>query len=868
VDRGGRYERREARDVNTTLRSADRASRTWRARLVDYIVAWLADGLGVSAQPSALDWLVRLFFKPAAAGKPDLARRWARSALQGLAREWGVLDPHDPRSWVWRACVRPRGPRRKADVSRAREALDWLDTWVVPAFVLVRGVWRHIEALIALLPWQRWGARIEQGTERIGRLRWLLPLFVAIGAVVWTQVALTPLQPDGQWEFFAVTLALALLMRRLPGRLPALMLATLSLLAMGRYVWWRVTQTLDLPTPAETIVGYVLFGAEIYTWVILALGLVQTAWPLNRTVAELPPDPCDWPSVDIYIPTYNEPLSVVRPAVFAAQGVDWPAHKLRVYLLDDGRRSEFEAFAREAGIGYLTREDNRHAKAGNINRALSRTDGEYIAIFDCDHVPTRSFLQTTMGTFLRDSRCAMVQTPHHFFSPDPFERNLGTFRRVPNEGKLFYGLVQAGNDLWNASFFCGSCAIIKRAPLEEIGGIAVETVTEDAHTALRLHRRGYTTAYLPTIQAAGLATESLAGHIRQRTRWARGMAQIFRIDNPFLGRGLGFFQRLCYGNAMLHFFYGVPRLIFLVMPMAYLFLQLYFINSSALQLASFVVPYMVLSNIANSRIHGKFRHSFWAEVYESVLAWYIALPTTFAFLSPKYGKFDVTSKGGHIAEGYFDWSVSKPYLALLALNFCALLVGGYRLLFGAGDDTLTIILNIVWTAYNLMLLGAAVSVASEAKQVRVTHRIAMRVPATLLLRDGTTVACMTSDYSTGGLGIELPSGDLDFAVGDTLDVSLSRGDRLFHFPARASRHVGRHLGLQFDALTLDAERQLVQCTFGRADAWLSWNEQTAEDAPLAGLKEVMLMGIEGYQRLIRGAARLLIELLALDRTRH
>jgi cellulose synthase (UDP-forming) len=845
-------------------RSANRASSTWRVCLVD----WVARGLGVPAHRTSLDWIVRLFVKPPRAGELDFARSGLRYVLQRLALEWGVLDPYDPRLWIWRAFVRPARTTHLGDVSRIREAFEKLYARLVPALLVVAAIGRRIDTLIALLPWQRWGARIERGTERIGRLPWLMPLFVAIGAVIWMGVDLTPLLPDAQWQFFAVTLMLALVIRRIPGRLPVLMLAALALLAMGRYIWWRVTQTLEFSRSVEAVVGYVLLGAESYTWLIMTLGLVQTAWPLNRMIAELPSDPRTWPSVDIYIPTYNEPLSVVRPAAFAAQGIDWPADKLRVYLLDDGRRPEFEAFAREAGIGYLSRDDNRHAKAGNINHALPRTQGDYIAIFDCDHVPTRSFLQTTMGTFLRDPRCAMVQTPHHFFSPDPFERNLGTFGRVPNEGKLFYGLVQPGNDLWNASFFCGSCAIMKRTPLEEIGGIAVETVTEDAHTALRLHRRGYTTAYLPTIQAAGLATESLAGHIKQRTRWARGMAQIFRIDNPFFGRGLGLFQRICYGNAMLHFFYGVPRLIFLVMPMAYLFFQLYFINASAVALASFVLPYIVLSGIANSRIQGKFRHSFWAEVYESVLAWYVALPTTFAFLSPKHGKFNVTDKGGHIAEDYFDWGTSKPYLALLVLNVCAAVAGAYRLAFGPGEEAHTVILNLVWTAYNLVLLGASVSVANEAKQVRVSHRIPMRVPATLLLHDGTTVACMTSNYSTGGVGIELPSADFDWAVGDTVDISLSRGDRLFCFPARVSRHVGLQLGLQFEALKLEEERQLVQCTFGRADAWLSWGDETPEDVPLAGLNGVMLMGIEGYLRLMRGAARWLVGFLALDRTRY
>jgi cellulose synthase (UDP-forming) len=838
-------------------------TRTRRQRTVD----WLARNLGVPVNRTPLDWFVRLMFQPPSPGKPDYPRRWIRAVVLHLALQWGVLEPHRLRAWLWRAFIRaPRLSERSA-AAQVRAVLAWIDRWLVPVLLRWRRLRRRIEAMLPRLPWQRWGAQLESGTQRVGHIRWLLPLIVLAGAVLWTMIGTSPLSSDGQFEFFAVLVAVALILRRFPGRMPVLILTTLALLAMARYVWWRITQTLSFQTPGEAILGYLLFGAEAYTWVILLLGFVQTAWPLNRAVAELPADTANWPSVDIYIPTYNEPLSVVRPTVFAAQGIDWPADRLRVYLLDDGHREEFRQFAHDSGIGYLTRDDNRHAKAGNINRALEKTHGEYIAIFDCDHVPTRSFLQTTMGTFLRDARCAMVQTPHHFFSPDPFERNLGTFRRVPNEGNLFYGLVQSGNDLWNASFFCGSCAVIKRTALEEVGGVAVETVTEDAQTALKLHRRGYTTAYLPTVQAAGLATESLASHIKQRTRWARGMAQIFRIDNPFFGRGLSFFQRLCYGNAMLHFFYGIPRLIFLTMPMAYLFFQMYFINASATTIAGFVLPYIVLANIANSRMQGKFRHSFWAEVYESVLAWYIALPTTIAFFSPKHGQFNVTDKGGRIDEGYFDWAVSKPYLVLLGLNVCALAAGAYRLMFGQGDETATILMNVFWTLYNLVMLGAAASVAREAKQVRVTHRIAMRAAATLLLADGTTLACTTSDYSTGGLGLEVDPA-LRLAPGDSLGVCLSRGDRQFHFPVYVSRFVGKHLGVRFDGLTLEQERQMVQCTFGRADAWLDWDEQTVEDTPLRGLKDVLTMGIEGYSRLLTGVLRVCQSLLALDRTRY
>ncbi|WP_244818040.1 UDP-forming cellulose synthase catalytic subunit [Caballeronia sp. Lep1P3] len=834
-------------------------------------VEWIARGLGLPASADArsfFDWCVRVFFKPPRAGRRDHPREMLRAFVLAWASQWGVLDVRSPSAWLLRAFVRAPRADAKPLLARVRTAFDWIERALTPIVRAAGFAKRRIDAIVDRLPWDRWGARLEGSAGTVGRVRWALPAFAVAGVLLWAVVGSSPLTAGGQFLFFGVLMAVALIVRRMPGRMPVLILALLALLVTARYVWWRTTQTLDFRTPGEAIVGFALYGAEAYTWLVLLFGFVQTAWPLDRAVSTMPGDPAGWPSVDIYIPTYNEPLAVVKPTLFAAQGIDWPEGKLNVYLLDDGHRPEFEALAREAGIGYITRDDNRHAKAGNINRALTKTTGEYIAIFDCDHVPTRSFLQATMGTFFADPKCAMVQTPHHFFSPDPFERNLGTFRRVPNEGNLFYGLVQAGNDLWNATFFCGSCAVIKRAPLEEVGGIAVETVTEDAHTALKLHRRGYTTAYLPTVQAAGLATESLASHIKQRTRWARGMAQIFRIDNPFLGRGLSFFQRLCYGNAMMHFFYGVPRLVFLTMPMWYLFFQMYFINAAATTIASFVLPYIVIANIANSRMQGKFRHSFWAEVYESVLAWYIALPTTIAFFSPKHGKFNVTDKGGRIDESYIDWAMTKPYLVLLGLNAVAMSVGVFRLLFGAGDEAPTILMNVFWTLYNLVMLGAAVSVAREAKQVRATHRIAMQMPATLVLNDGGTIACSTSDYSTGGLGLIVEADTLALRTGDALGVVVSRGERQFHFPVRVTRLAGAHLGVRFDALTLEDERRLVQCAFGRADAWLGWDEPTEADSPMKGVKEVLLMGVEGYARLFDGARRSLVAKLALDRSRY
>ena len=439
-----------------------------------------------------------------------------------------------------------------------------------------------------------------------------------------------------------------------------------------------------------------LLGAEFYTFVILVLGFFQSIAPLKRPPLFMPEEPEAWPVVDVLIPTLHESLDVVRYTVFAAMQMDWPADKLNVILLDDGARSEFRQFAAEAGVRYIARTENSGAKAGNLNNALRQTRGEFVTIFDCDHIPTRSFLQISIGWFLHDAELAMLQTPHHFYSPDPFERNLGKFRKIPNEGSLFYGIVQDANDLWNATYFCGSCATLRRTALDQIGGIAQETVTEDAHTSLRLQKAGWNTAYINIPQAAGLATETLVRHIKQRIRWARGMVQILRLDNPLFARGLTLSQRLCYFNATLHFLYALPRLIFLTAPLLYLLFGLSNVPGYWLAILAFAGPHLVLSTIANSRIQGSKRFSFWNEIYETVLSPYILLPTLLAAVSPKIGTFNVTDKGGAQEQGYFNRRLSTPFLILLGLNLAGLAMAIPRYLYWDRGHSGTIWVNVFW----------------------------------------------------------------------------------------------------------------------------------------------------------------------------
>jgi cellulose synthase (UDP-forming) len=656
--------------------------------------------------------------------------------------------------------------------------------------------------------------------------------------------------------------------------LVTLTLMLVSMFSTFRYGYWRLSTTvrffLDPGSVWSFLDGFfilLLVVAETYAFIILFLGFLQTLWPLRRTPVPLPDDPETWPSVDLLIPTYNEPLSVVKYTALAAMNIDWPADKLNVYILDDGKREEFRRFAEEAGIGYMTRDDNKHAKAGNINRALSRLDAPFVAIFDCDHVPTRSFMQVTMGWFLRDSKLGMLQTPHHFYSPDPFERNLDQFRVIPNEGELFYGIVQDGNDFWNATFFCGSCAVLRRTALDEIGGIAVETVTEDAHTSLRMQMNGWNTAYINIPQAAGLATERLSGHVKQRIRWARGMIQIMRTDNPLFAKGLSAAQRLCYFNAMSHFLYALPRLIFLTAPLIYLVFGHVNVPGYWAAILAYAFPHLVLSNITNSRIQGQHRHSFWNEIYETVLAPYIFLPTMLAMVNPKFGSFDVTAKGGVVNRKFFDHRIAQPFLFMIAMNvlgmLCAIprffqfpgagMVWPLNVLAGMYDGAHygTIIMNLIWVCFNMVILGVSTSVAWESQQRRQTVRVRMSVPADVVLANGALIQGVTADMSSGGVMVRMER-DFSAAVGDSVKLSLPVLDGSATLPATIVGIKDNVIRVQFDPLNLQEEEALTMVLYSRADTWLGWGENREQDRPLRSLARIFHLAMLGFRQTIRG----------------
>ena len=606
-----------------------------------------------------------------------------------------------------------------------------------------------------------------------------------------------------------------------------LVIVILSLAASLRYMLYRGAETLAWSSWADIIVSLLLYGAELYALGTLISGYFQTAIiRRNKPVPISGLAPSQLPSVDIFIPTYNEEPDVLRPTVIGALAVDYP--KKRVWVLDDGRREWVQDMCAELGAGYLDRPDNKGAKAGNVNAGLPRTNGELVAFFDADHVPVRGFLNATVGFFLQNTNLSLVQTPHHFYNPDPFMRNLHLEGLVPPEQHLFYHGIQLGNDFWNSAFFCGSCAVIRREALEDVGGFCTDTVTEDAHTALQMHSKGWDSLYLDIPLAAGLATETYGVHIGQRVRWARGMAQIVRLDNPLFKPGLTLPQRINYFNAAWHFFFGLPRIIFLVTPALYLLADMHPLDANVREVLVYAIPHLILVALGAASMHRNVRHSLWPEVYEAAIAPYTALVTSMAIVAPRRGKFNVTAKGSTLDRVTFDWRNALPLLVGLGLIFIAFLVVPWKISQNPLDVD-TILVATVWNFYNLIVLTAATFAALEQPQRRRHHRVdrvADAVVTAAEVEDQSWFAPLhgqTLDLSMGGIAMVF-EGEHDFPVEASVRLAtkvhtsgeLPIRPLSVRYDPSTNRTIVRG---QFSELTAEGEAQLSAQLFGSSDGW-------------------------------------------------
>ncbi len=606
--------------------------------------------------------------------------------------------------------------------------------------------------------------------------------------------------------------------------------------AIARHLIWRTFYTLDFDNPASAFFGTLLYFAELYGIISLGLGFYQMYRPVYRE----PPAPLlekpFTPSVDILIPTYTEPLDVLFRTIVGCQNIDYPAKT--VYILDDGKREGVRQLCQRLGCRYIRRPDNRHAKAGNLNYALTQTTGDLIVVFDADHVPLKTFLQRTVPYFL-NSELGFVQTPQHFSTMDPFQRNLIMQQELSNEQDLFYHVVLPGMDAFGSVTFAGSGTVFRRKALDEIGGFAVETVTEDMHTGLRLHNRGWKSFYVNEDLSSGLAPENFGDFLNQRLRWGRGATQVFVIENPLTQSGLSLSQKLCYFNNLWYFLHGLPRVVFLLSPLIYLLFGVIVIDANFLDVLSYYLSFGLICSMTYMMVSGRVRQVQWAELYETVFCFYLSMVTLWSFFSPYKAHFKVTPKGVTQNRLSFEAMAVLPQIVMLALTLTGLGLGISRALHD-GETLGYICWNSLWAGYNGMLLSCAILCAVNRPQRRGGPRVDRVIPVEVLGPLG-KVSGRTLNISEKGLFLLLndPVPVRSGLQVKLLDWSLNRQTMVRGNVVRS--HIteeGKHfVALALRDLSPDDCKHMVLHTFTAPDTWQGFHQvQSTSDSIMSLVK--------------------------------
>lgn len=560
-----------------------------------------------------------------------------------------------------------------------------------------------------------------------------------------------------------------------------ILLAIASSMVM-RYWFWRVTETLPPMTNyLEFGIAISLFLVETYAiWVFFVSSFI-TADPVNRTLPPKVPA-AHLPTVDILVPSYNEPTEMLAVTLSAAKNMHYPPSKRTVVLCDDGgtdqrcnhedpaiaekarkRRKDLMALCEELGVMYSTRPKNVHAKAGNMSAALEKLNGDLVVVFDADHVPARDFLARTVGYFVAEPKLFLVQTPHFFLNPDPVERNIGLRHDCPPENEMFYHQGHRGLDRWGGAFFCGSASVLRRAALDDVGGFAGETITEDAETALEIHSRGWKSIYVDHAMIAGLQPETFISFIEQRGRWATGMMQLLMLKNPLRRKGMSLSQRLCYLNSMTFWLFPVVRMIFIIAPLAYLFFGLQIFVATIQEVIVYMGAYMAISFMVQNALYARVRWPLVSELYETAQAPYLTGVVLKTLFRPRGAKFNVTAKDETLEEDFIT-PIYKPLLITWFIGLAGVLAAAIRWVLFPGDHTILMIVG-GWAIFNFLILSAALRTISERQQRRGVPRVQMNAPAVAAIgRDGqfSFTGARVLDASTSGARLLLiPAPDTD-----------------------------------------------------------------------------------------------------------
>jgi cellulose synthase (UDP-forming) len=497
------------------------------------------------------------------------------------------------------------------------------------------------------------------------------------------------------------------------------------------YVAWRTSATLPtLEMTAASVWAYAFYAFEMLAITYSLASMVILCRVVDRTDQveageRLLENARSLPAVDVFICTYNEPLNVLEKSIVSALALDYP--NIEIFVCDDTRRAEVREYCSAVGVNYITRPDNRHAKAGNLNNALlksaeGRQAAPLILVLDADFAPQHNLLRRAVGLFI-DRKVGVVQTPQFYYNCDPIQHNLGLRHSFVDDQRVFFDVFQPSKDAVDCAFCVGTSFIVRRDLVVKLGGFPHEALSEDMLLTYRLMQQGYVTRWLNERLSVGLSAEGLGEYVTQRTRWCLGTIQIGLLaDGPLFGGGFSVTQRLHYLHGLLSWLSKPFIVLMMVAPLLYWFFGLPAFYADFLAFMRFGVPALLAYWIYSTWVSEARTLPLFTEVTHAL----VALPVTATLLGAMrnpFGKpFKVTEKGGDRSQV----TVRVGMAAMFGVVTLALATAIALATVGPGAQTNIAdrdLFNLVWAGVAMVTALTAMLVCFERPRESAEERI-------------------------------------------------------------------------------------------------------------------------------------------------
>ncbi len=631
-----------------------------------------------------------------------------------------------------------------------------------------------------------------------------LPVLVLTGCFLLAALVISlHLSPLGQFGFAVFLLAIALYVKRYTGTFFTLTLGVMAAMVSARYFYWRLSVTLEPQFNAVFLAGFALWAAELFLFVLLGLEFVQHVWPLKWSAQPLPTESHAWPSVDVFVVAghHNQSADMLQAMTLAAVELSWPKKKMVVHLLDVQLRETLKLWCDSLEVVYSAAEHPAQALSERVNQALASSHGDYVLVLDGQHHPQAKLLKQTMGWLVSHPSLSMVETPDHCFAPGLHGRSQKLFPASP-QGPSF--------------------SLTRRSMLLAAGGFTAEPVSRHQHTGRKLQAHGFGVVYAGWSSAHPLPDDVTVDAEK---------SVIFGIAQAFNEITLTVQQKMDDLRRAMQFYYPCMRLVFFVAPAAYLLAGMHLMQSGADLWALYALPHVLLGHIALSRMNAQSRLTVFTQLRETILGWYLTLPTTLSFIRTKVNQlWRLPRKSSPNLRSPAGRIVAIIYGLAGLINLASIVLGSW---FWAGSAEIPndiTALYLLWSTYNLMRLFSMLAVTEEARAIEQHQLRCQKLTVMLQLPGKRTLSCQTQNFPAMPLCIQLPL-EVTLPVGSVVTMSILHGLQEAPYQAQVVSFQARQLQVRImDAATTNY-RALAAAVFSRSHDWPKWLPGPRADRP-------------------------------------